>query len=81
MWQRVHNQRAQQERARSFTPRPREGARNTNASPETCGPRPHPQGGIKIMEGRETWLPQGDAASSKGKGKVMASSGASSSWQ
>ena len=70
----MHNHQAQQAQERSFNPQLREGAQDTNAPPKDCHPPSHPRGGIRISKGHEARLTRGDAATSKGKGKVMASS-------
>ena len=54
--QRVHNQRAQQAREKSFNPQLREVTRDPNAPPEDRHPPSRPRGGIRISEGRETRL-------------------------
>ena len=71
----MHNQLAQQVEERSFNPRLRKGDWDLNAPPEDRPPPSRPWGGIRISEGCETRLAQGDATTSKGKGKVMMSSG------
>ena len=73
LWQRVHNQRAQQVEERSSNPRLREGAQDANAPPKDRRPPSCPQGGIRILEGHETRLARGNATTSKGKGNVVAS--------